>query len=140
FRDYFLQNGNQFSVRTVNCYDPSALTGDDTITGLLSDGALRAVFVTTSHGTALMAGLLEQHGKRDVKLIGYDLLTDNVRFLKKGVIRFLIHQNPKRQAFLGINHLVSHLILKKPTPSQDLPPLEIISQQNLNSYLDSTMP
>jgi LacI family transcriptional regulator len=140
FRDYFLQNGNQFSVRTVNCYDPSALTGDDTITGLLSDGALRGVFVTTSHGTALMAGLLEQHGKRDVKLIGYDLLTDNVRFLKKGVIRFLIHQNPKRQAFLGINHLVSHLILKKPTPSQDLLPLEIISQQNINSYLDSTMP
>jgi LacI family transcriptional regulator len=53
------------------------------------------------------------------------------------IINFLINQNPKRQAFLGINHLVGHLILKKEAPSSDLLPLEIISRENLDSYLSS---
>src|SRR5690606_29160157 len=120
--------------------DPSALAMDATLSDLLNEGALKGIFVTTSHGTSVMAAFLEEHRKGDIKLIGYDLLTDNVRYLEKGIIRFLIHQNPKRQAFLGINHLVSHLILKKPTPPQDLLPLEIISQQNIRSYLESSVP
>jgi len=141
FRDYFAQhNSHRYEIRTFNFYDPSALAMDATLSDLLNEGALKGIFVTTSHGTSVMAAFLEEHRKSDIKLIGYDLLTDNVRYLEKGIIRFLIHQNPKRQAFLGINHLVSHLILKKPTPPQDLLPLEIISQQNIRSYLESSVP
>src|SRR5688572_31374853 len=56
-------------------------------------------------------------------------------YMRKGIISFLIHQNPKRQAFLGINHLVSHLVLKKSAPPNELLPLEIIDRKStrLNS-------
>ena len=65
------------------------------------------------------------------------MLEENILYMRKGIINFLIHQNPKRQAFLGINHLVSHLVLKKSTPPHELLPLEIISPANINSYLNS---
>ena len=74
---------------------------------------------------------------REIRLIGYDLLEENLRHLKSGTIDFLIHQNPKRQAFLSISHLVNHLMFKKSTPQQELFPLEVITEQNLGSYLNS---
>jgi LacI family transcriptional regulator len=60
-----------------------------------------------------------------------------MRYLKAGTIDFLINQNPKRQAFLGISHLVNHLMFKKGTIATELFPLEVITQQNVESYISS---
>ncbi|HMI65567.1 MAG TPA: hypothetical protein VK517_06000, partial [Cyclobacteriaceae bacterium] len=78
-----------------------------------------------------------KRGKKDIRLIGYDMLTENLKYLRSGTIDFLINQNPKRQAFLGISHLVNHLMFKEKAPDLDLFPLEVITRQNLDSYLSS---
>ena len=70
-------------------------------------------------------------------LVGYDMLEENLQYLSSGVIDFLINQNPKRQAFLGINYLAEHLVFKRRVLSTDLLPLEVITRENLQSYLDS---
>lgn len=138
FREYFLQKDhNNFRVKTLNLYNPSEATLETQVEGLLKEPTLKGIFVSTSKGTSLIAFILERHKRNDIKLIGYDMLEDNIRFMQKGIISFLINQNPKRQAFMGINHLVSHLILNKPAPARDLLPLEIISPQNINSYLSA---
>ena len=138
FRDYFqchTQDG--FDIRTFNLYNSPEISLDGQLVDLLKEESLKGIFVSTSKGTYLTAGFIERNNREHLKVIGYDMLDENVRYMQKGVINFLIHQNPKRQAFLGINHLVGHLILKKEAPAHDLLPLEIISPQNINSYLDS---
>jgi LacI family transcriptional regulator len=138
FREYFEGRKNQpFDIQTVNLYDPSDALGEKQISTLLSDNNIKGIFVSTSKGTYLIASFLEKHNKTHIKLVGYDMLQENIRYMKRGVVDFLINQNPKRQAFLGINHLVGHLILKKDAPLKDLLPLEIISRENLESYLNS---
>ena len=138
FRDYFqARNHGNFDIRTFNLYNPSEVSLDEQLSELLKPNLLKGIFVSTSKGTYLMAAFLERHKKEQLKLIGYDMLEENIRYMQKGVINFLIHQNPQRQAFLGVNHLVGHLILKKPAPTQDLLPLEIISPENIDSYLNS---
>jgi len=138
FREYFVRNyPGRFGVKTLNLYNPSETTLEEQIAGLLDEPPLKGIFVSTSKGTSLVASILDRHKKAEIKLIGYDMLEENVRFMQKGIIDFLINQNPKRQAFMGINHLVSHLILKKPAPTLDLLPLEIISPENIGSYLCS---
>jgi len=104
---------------------------------LLENDALKGIFVSTSKGTAVAASFVEKHGKNDIRMIGYDILQDNLKYLRSGAIDFLINQNPKRQALLGISHLVNHLMFKKAAPVLDLFPLEIITQQNVDSYLGS---
>jgi LacI family transcriptional regulator len=139
FRDYFERKKHcQFIIRTYNLYNPSAITLDEQLSDLLNDPSLRGIFVSTSKGTYVTAAFLERNEKDDLKLIGYDMLDENVRYLQKGVINFLIHQNPQRQAFLGIHHLVGHLILKKQAPPRELLPLEIISPENISSYVERT--
>ncbi|MEX1239322.1 MAG: substrate-binding domain-containing protein [Cyclobacteriaceae bacterium] len=140
FRQYFLEGGHDnFEIRTLNLYNPSEVSLGEQLKELLKESDLKGIFVSTSKGTYQTAVFLERYRKTEVKLIGYDMLKENIRYMQKGVINFLIHQNPSRQAYLGIHHLVSHLILKKQTPPRELLPLEIISPQNINSYLNSGM-
>jgi len=140
FRDYFLQKGNgKVEIQTFNLYNPSQASLDQQLAELLELERLKGIFVSTSKGTCLMASFIDKYKRSGVRVIGYDLLEENVHYLRSGIINFLIHQNPKRQAFLGIQHLVGHLILRKEAPPQDLLPLEIISPENVDSYLNSVI-
>jgi len=66
------------------------------------------------------------------------MLQENLKYLKTGAISFLINQNPKRQAFQGISHMVNHfLFFKKEIPRTELFPLEVITKENVDSYLAS---
>ncbi|HYC86518.1 MAG TPA: substrate-binding domain-containing protein [Chryseosolibacter sp.] len=137
FREYFESRPHGFNIQTLNVDDASQPEGQRQISALLSNPELRGIFVSTSKGTFLAASFLEKFGRKGVTVIGYDMLQENIRYMKKGIVNFLINQNPRRQAFLGVNHLVGNLILKKDAPEKDLLPLEIISPENLDSYLKS---
>jgi LacI family transcriptional regulator len=138
FREYFEKKEiTNYSIETLNIANPSHEVDEHQLKSVFSDPKIKGVFVTTSKGTYLIAASLEKHGKARVKLVGYDLLNENIKYLKKGTIDFLIHQNPKQQALLGISHLVGNLVLKKVPRPQELLPLEIISQENVESYLSS---
>ena len=137
FREYFKhKNKFRFGINEFNLR-PDDPHFKDQFDALLNDSQLRGIFVSTSKGTSVAAGFLEKCGKKDIRLIGYDMLDENLDYLRSGTIDFLINQNPKRQAFLGISHLVNHLMFKKKPPAMDLFPLEIITLQNLDSYLSS---
>jgi LacI family transcriptional regulator len=139
FREYFRQKNtynfeiNEFSLR------PNEADFERQLTNLLNDRQLKGIFVSTSKGTAVVASYMEKKGKQNIRLIGYDILEDNLKYLKAGTIDFLINQNPKRQAFLGISHLVNYLLFRKKAPEMELFPLEVITQQNVDSYLKSGM-
>jgi LacI family transcriptional regulator len=137
FREYFESKNLKFNIQTLNLNDPSQPAVEQQIKDVLSAESVNGIFVSTSKGTSVIAALLEKFGAKDIKLVGYDMLQENIRFMKKGIIHFLINQNPRKQAFHGINHLVGNLILKKDAPEKDLLPLEIISRENLDSYLSA---
>ena len=137
FREYFKNKNtlafeiNEFSLR------PQSPDFERKLNTLLSDPQLKGIFVSTSKGTSVVASYLEKKGKQKIRLIGYDILEQNLKYLRAGVIDFLINQNPKRQAFQGISHLVNYLMFKKKAPEMELFPLEVITQQNVDSYLNS---
>jgi LacI family transcriptional regulator len=138
FREYFEKKKYEgFQILTLNLYNPTEASLEEQLATLLQEPALKGIFVSTSKATFLIASFVEKYHKAHIALVGYDMLEENIRYMQKGVIDFLINQNPKRQAFLGVNHLVSHLILKKMAPPHDLLPLEIISPENIESYLSS---
>jgi LacI family transcriptional regulator len=137
FRDFFTEK-NKTGFKIIDfSLNPKAETFRGQLKNLLVDPAVKGVFVSTSKGTSVAATLIKEFGKRDIRLIGYDLLVDNLKYLREGVIDFLINQNPKRQVNLGISHLINHLMFKRNPPEQDLFPLEVITPENVDSYLGS---
>lgn len=137
FKAYFTTRNTLHFDIVETSLRPNDRRFEESLNAVLKDPDLRGVFVSTSKGTSVVAQCLERTGRRDLRLIGYDILEQNLFYLRRGTINFLINQNPKRQAFLGISHLTNHLLLKKAAPEKELFPLEVITQQNVDSYLNS---
>ncbi|MDO5980239.1 LacI family DNA-binding transcriptional regulator [Flavivirga spongiicola] len=95
---------------------------------------LAGLCVTTSKGYQV-ADVLSKINAAKVSLIGYDLVNENVTHLKNGVIDFLIHQNPKQQAYLGLKSLAEHLLFEKELPNEILLPIDIINSENVKPFM-----
>ncbi|QMU28557.1 LacI family DNA-binding transcriptional regulator [Adhaeribacter radiodurans] len=127
-------------IKVLNIKDTEDPKDTKGIHELLLDDTLAGVYVTTSKGVSFIAELLYQKKQKAPRLIGYDLLPENIKYLEAGTISFLINQNAKHQTFLGVQQLVNYLFLKKEPPQNNLLPLEIITKENLSSYLRSAVP
>lgn len=95
---------------------------------------LKGIFITTSKAYEIASILAEQKNKK-IALIGYDLVEKNVSFLNQGLVHFLIHQNQKRQAYLGVSTLVEHFLYSKEIPETVLLPIDIINVENAGFYI-----
>ncbi|WP_103068464.1 substrate-binding domain-containing protein [Aquimarina sediminis] len=95
---------------------------------------IEAIFVTTSKAYKVVKEL-HTLNKQDIVIVGYDLLDENVRYLEQGDISFLIHQNPGKQASLGLRYLINKLLFNKQIPEQRLLPIDIINSENVVSYI-----
>ncbi|PKA99995.1 LacI family transcriptional regulator [Flavobacteriaceae bacterium MAR_2009_75] len=93
-----------------------------------------AIFVTNSKAHKLINILKCSNSK--ITVVGYDLLEENIDCLRKGQIEFLIHQKPKRQAYLGICYFVEYFLFGKEVPTRMLLPIDIITSENVGYYLD----
>jgi len=139
FREFYAKNiDHTYNITSLNL-DLNESSIKHKIEVLLKDEMITGIFVSTSKAVATVAQLLESNNRQDVRLIGYDMLRDNIKYLKSGWIKFLINQNPKRQAFQGISHMANHLLFKKEIPCTELFPLEVITQQNVDSYISSVI-
>ncbi|MCW9707911.1 LacI family DNA-binding transcriptional regulator [Fodinibius salsisoli] len=137
FRNYFAEFGNDdFEISTFSFLDEKR-SFEEQIGECIAQQDLKGIFVPTSSGTYLTARALGKHHKQQTKLVGYDLLEENIHFLKAGTIDFLINQDPRHQALQGLRYLVNHLLLKIPPPTDDLLPLDIITRQNYTSFLNN---
>jgi LacI family transcriptional regulator len=96
---------------------------------------LKQIFVTTSKAHHI-ADYLEKRNIHHIRIIGYDLLTENLHYLNKGAISFLINQNPKGQGYWGIHVLTDHLVFKQEVPPIKYLPLDIVTKENLSYFID----
>lgn len=136
FRNYFSELDNSdYKISTYSFLDENQ-SFESQISQCIAETDLKGIFVPTSSGAYLTARALEYHQKKQTQLIGYDLLEQNIQFLKKGTINFLINQDPYHQALQALRHLVNHLLLKVEVPADELLPLEIICRENYTSFLN----
>jgi len=81
-----------------------------------------------------VADYLERNNRKDTLLIGYDLIQENISFLDKGIINFLIGQNPEDQGYKSVLAMFNYLLLNKPVNKINYSPIDIIMKENINYY------
>jgi LacI family transcriptional regulator len=139
FREYFLKNNleNQYRVIRQELGNPDSILFADQMVKLRREHPdLQGIFVTNSKAYEI-AFYLEKHRLTNIKLVGYDLLPKNIQYLEDGVINFLINQNPKGQGYYGIYQLTDFLVFKKEVAAIKHLPLDLITKENLNYYIDA---
>lgn len=130
FRAYFADKTEDIQIQTINLKITESGTDLDHLLEKLKIG-VNGIFVTTSKSYLVARAAINP----DIPIIGYDLLARNVQHLKDGRIKFLIFQNPKLQAYEGLSLLSDHLLKSMPQPKEKFLPIEIVSLENVDSYL-----
>lgn len=90
---------------------------------------INSLFVPNSRAY-IVAKFLDDNNIKGIRIIGYDLLQENIYYLKKGTIDFLINQKPEEQGYNAISHLYKKLVLKETVEDLFYMPLEIIVKEN----------
>jgi len=98
-------------------------------------GLPQGIFVTNSlvyHAASWM----ETKGipAEKVALVGYDLIPGKDEYIRKGIIDFILTQQPEEQGYQGILMLYRHLVLKRDIPEKWIAPLNIITRENVFSF------
>ncbi|MDO6854728.1 LacI family DNA-binding transcriptional regulator [Cellulophaga lytica] len=134
FKNYFSESPNKnFEITTLKVKSNNVETS---FSNFINDNPnLKGVFVTTSKSYQI-AEIIAKKEANNIALVGYDLLKQNINYLEDKTIKFLIHQNPKKQAYIGVSSIVEHLIFDKQIAKQVLLPLYIINSENVKDYIN----
>lgn len=134
FRDYFSKR-EESKAQLISMDLKGA---DDLILGerlheLLSRNNVAGLFVTNSR-VHKVARILEESGRKEIRLVGYDLLPENIRLLERDLIDFLISQKPELQACLGLKSLFNLVVFNREADAKQWLPIDIITRENLPYY------
>ncbi|MGV3706823.1 MAG: substrate-binding domain-containing protein [Arcticibacter sp.] len=137
FRNYFSHNNlsGKYTLHRVELQRKDYALFQRQMDDLIENNPeLQGIYVTTSKGYAI-ATYLEQRHIKGLKLVCYDLVPKNIHFLNRGIISFLINQNPRGQGYWSVNHMADYLVFKKKVPVIKYMPLDIIAKENLNYFI-----
>ncbi|MCD0487488.1 substrate-binding domain-containing protein [Pedobacter sp. MC2016-14] len=133
FRDYLIKHEKKNPVVKLDIRDTSYLAVKRELAAVLNSRNIKAIFVTNSRVSSV-AQYLEESNTNGIKLIGYDFLEENIEYLKKGIIEFLISQKPKEQGYKGIITLYNYLVHSMLLGKTHFMPIDIITKENYSFY------
>ncbi|MEX2234799.1 MAG: LacI family DNA-binding transcriptional regulator [Cyclobacteriaceae bacterium] len=134
FRTYFKDKKINADIIEMNINQTDYKAVEKSLTEVFERNPdITSIFVTNSRVFSV-AKFMEKKGRKNVLLIGYDYIEENIQYLKNGKINFLICQKPEEQGYRGIMALYHHLILKIPIANIDYMPIDIITKENYEFY------
>jgi LacI family transcriptional regulator len=136
FQNYFESSRRNTGKKIIlNISDPSRASITSALDKVFSSSETGSIFITGSK-SYLIASYLEEKGLDSINLIGYDLLDLNVKYLKSGIIKFLIGQRPEEQTLKGIKKLFEFLSLNRIPEKMEYLPVDIVTSENVDFFTD----
>ena len=90
--------------------------------------------ITMNSKAHLVGDFLLKTNRRNVQIMGYDMVDKNARCLRQGSISFLIAQHGYMQGYYSVDTLVRAIILKKNVTPVNYMPIEILTKENVDFY------
>jgi len=135
FRAYFNEQGKTMKkLIKVDIHDTDRKSiASEMKKTFIAHPDVKAVFVTNSRVLSV-AYWFEKSKIQDTILVGYDYLPENIAYLKRGVIDFLICQKPEEQGYLGMMSLFQHVVSGTALKKENFMPIDIITKENYMFY------
>ncbi len=95
---------------------------------------LKGIFISNTLTHQVAEFVKNNPGKGKVYIIGYDLVEENIKFLKEGIIDFLISQQSEKQGYEALYTLYRHVFLKESTEKNIIMQIDIVTNENIEYY------
>ncbi len=105
----------------------------NTVSKKIREKNIKGIFVTNSK-VFNVARLIEKYGFKGIQVIGHDLLKENIEFLKKDIVQFLICQRPEEQGYNAINKLFRSVVQKRIIATENYSSIDIVTKENVDYY------
>ena len=133
FYEWFRQNQTNKNIITREVSDTSDNSWESNMLNEIRNSKPEGIFVTNSR-VYLMAQLLQKAKIEDIRLIGHDLVEQNRRYLRKGIVSFLICQRPEEQGYNAIDRLYQHVIRKRKVDESNYTSIDVVTNENVDYY------
>ena len=90
--------------------------------------------ITLSSKAHIVGDFLLRSNRRDIQIMGYDMVEKNAHCMKEGSISFLIAQHAYQQGYCCIDALFKAIVLKKKVQPVNYMPIELLSPENVDFY------
>lgn len=90
--------------------------------------------VTFNSSCYILGEYLEKLERKDIRLVGYDLIAPNVRLLNEGYVQALIAQRPELQGYNAVKALSRLQLFNERPPVVNLLPIDILLKENYQFY------
>ncbi|GEO04779.1 transcriptional regulator [Adhaeribacter aerolatus] len=134
FRTYFQKNNINKEIVKIDIRKTDYKSIKKNLAKILTkEKDVKAIFVTNSR-VSYVAHFIEESSIQDKLLIGFDFLNENIEYLKKGTIDFLICQKPQEQGYRGIMALYNKIVQQAPIEKAYFMPIDIVTKENYAFY------
>lgn len=134
FRSYFENERSDCSIDmlTVQKTDYESVISE--VDKYLATARVDLLFVTNSR-VFTVARYFAENKINNIKLVGYDYLEQNLKYLDAGIIDFLICQKPVEQGYQALLTLHQYFINESESVEKmQLMPIDIITKENYKFY------
>lgn len=90
--------------------------------------------ITLTSKAHIVGDFLLKTNRRDVQIMGYDMVEKNAKCLREGSISFLIAQHAYMQGYNCVETLFRALVLKKKVTPVNYMPIELLMKENIVMY------
>lgn len=133
FKKYFseLINSSKFHIIEIDV-DQRKENWKQELEDILKEKKPDGIYVPSSK-VHYVAEILDKNNLNS-KLVGNDLIANNIHYVESGIINYVIGQRPETQGYLALESFYKHLVTKQKITKEVYLPLDIITKENLKYY------
>lgn len=90
--------------------------------------------ITLNSKAHIVGDFLLKTNRRNIQIMGYDMVEKNANCLRNGSISFLIAQHGYMQGYYSVDALARAIILKKHVIPVNYMPIEVLTKENVDFY------
>jgi LacI family transcriptional regulator len=90
--------------------------------------------ITFNSKAHLVGEYLLRSNRRNIQIMGYDMVPKNAECVRQGSISFLIAQHAYMQGYACVDALFRAIVLKKEVDPVNYMPIELLSKENIDYY------
>lgn len=135
FRHYMRDHFPEVEIIDVDLTrDGTELTPDEKLEAFFTDHPKLHHCITFTSKAYLVGDFLLRTNRRNIQIMGYDMVGKNAECVRRGSISFLIAQHGYMQGYNCIEALFRAIVLKKEVAPVNYMPIELLTAENVDFY------
>lgn len=134
FRHYMMDHFPDIKITDVELPWDQADTYDEKLEKFFKEHPNVHHCITFNSKAHIVGEFLQKSNRRDVQIMGYDMVPKNAECVRQGSISFLLAQHAFLQGFSCVQTLFDAIVLKKEVEPINYMPIELLTRENIEFY------